>query len=446
MQTRFTPAQLEDPDLREADRILRACVHCGFCLATCPTYLLTGDELESPRGRIYLLKDMLETGRPATPEITRHVDSCLSCLSCQTTCPSGVNYMHLVDMGRARIEETGRRRFADLLVRRLLARVLPRDPLLRAALAAGRLARPLATLLPARLRAALDLLPVAAAAAPDASSFNRPGVFPAEGARRMRVALLSGCVQKTLGPDINAATIRLLTRHGAEVVVPGAAECCGALVHHLGEREAALRSARANVRAWTRAIGEGGLDAVVCNASGCGTMVKDYGFLLRSDPALADKAARISELACDVSELVRELALNAPRPPRKLAVAYLSACSMQHGQRLHEFPMALLAQAGFDLKPIPDPHLCCGSAGTYNVLQPRAAAELGRRKAESIGGVGAQAVATGNIGCMVQIARYTTLPVVHTVELLDWATGGPEPRALASPQGRGTGPAARAPD
>jgi glycolate oxidase iron-sulfur subunit len=441
MQTRFSPAQLEDPDLREADHILRACVHCGFCLATCPTYLLTGDELESPRGRIYLLKEMLETGRPATPEITRHVDSCLSCLSCMTTCPSGVNYMHLVDMGRARIEETGRRPLADRLLRWLLARVLPHDGLLRAALAAGRLARPLAGLLPARLGAAIDLLP-RAPADPGASLLNRPGLFAAGGARRIRVALLAGCVQKTLDADINAATIRLLTRHGVDVVVPAEAECCGALVHHMGEHEAALRSARANVRAWTRLIDEGGLDAVVCNASGCGTMVKDYGFLLRADPALADKAARISELACDVSELVRELALRAPRPPRELAVAYLSPCSMQHGQRLHELPMSLLAEAGFDVRPIPDAHLCCGSAGTYNLLHAGTAAELGRRKAESIASVGAEAVATGNIGCMVQIARFTPLPVVHTAELLDWATGGPEPRALAARPGEGRGPGA----
>lgn len=431
MQTSFTPAQLQDPDLREADRVLRSCVHCGFCLATCPTYLLTGDELESPRGRIYLLKNMLETGAPATAETTEHVDNCLSCLACMTTCPSGVNFMHLVDIGRARIESSAARSPLDRGMRRLLAYVLPRDQLFRAVLQAAKLAQPLRAFLPGRLRSAVALAGGALQRPNPASEpYNRAGLFPVSGTPRMRVALLGGCVQKVIGPDINAATIRLLNRHGVEVVVPGDSGCCGALVHHLGERERALESARANVRAWSKLIDEGGLDAVVCNASGCGTMAKDYGYLLRGDAELADKAARISELACDVGEMIRELRLELKPLPGRPAVAYLSACSLQHGQHIDELPMALLEEAGFDVRTIPDAHLCCGSAGTYNLLHADTASELGRRKAESIAAADPQIVAAGNIGCMTQIARYSEFPVAHTVELLDWATGGPSPRTL----------------
>ncbi|HLF58872.1 MAG TPA: glycolate oxidase subunit GlcF [Alphaproteobacteria bacterium] len=433
MQTRFTLQQLQDPDLREAEKILRACVHCGFCLATCPTYLELGDELDSPRGRIYLIKDMLENGKPASSQVARHVDRCLSCLGCMTTCPSGVNYMHLVDYARVRIEETRRRPWTERALRAMLALVLPRPVLFRPAVRLARFARPLARLLPARLKALVALAP---AALPPPAPGNRPQRFPAQGSRKMRVALLPGCVQTVLAPQINAATVRVLTRHGVEVVVPEGVGCCGALVHHLGRRDAALGNARANVAAWSRLVEQEGIEAIVVNAAGCGTMVKDYGYLLRDDPVFADRAARISELACDVAEIAGKIGIGAAKPPRPLTVAYHSACSLQHGQKLHDVGKNLLAAAGFETRDIPDGHLCCGSAGTYNLLEPEMAAVLAARKAAAIESVAPDVVATGNIGCIVQIGRALTRPVVHTVELLDWATGGPCPPALSREKDR----------
>jgi glycolate dehydrogenase iron-sulfur subunit len=428
MQTSFTLAQLTDPDIQEADAILRACVHCGFCTATCPTYVLLGDELDSPRGRIYLIKDMLENDRPATPEVVKHVDRCLSCLACMTTCPSGVHYMHLVDHGRRWIEETYDRPLADRLVRSLLATVLPRPGLFRLALLGAWLARPLARLLPARLATMLRLAPTRL---PSPSPVDRPQIFPAEGERVKRVALLAGCVQQVLAPQINEATIRLLTRHGCEVVVAQGAGCCGALVHHLGEEAGALAAARANIDAWQAVLDDGGLDAVVINASGCGTQIKDYGFMLRDDESHAQSAKRISALARDVTELLAEIGLARPVRATGQRVAYHSACSMQHGQRITAQPKALLAGAGFSVLDVPEGHLCCGSAGTYNILQPALARRLRDRKIGNIESVAPDIVAAGNIGCMTQLGAATAVPVVHTVELLDWATGGPLPRALA---------------
>jgi glycolate oxidase iron-sulfur subunit len=425
MQTSFTIAQLSDPDTREAEKILRTCVHCGFCTATCPTYVLLGDELDSPRGRIYLLKDMLENDRPATQEVVKHIDRCLSCLGCMTTCPSGVNYMHLVDHGRRRIEETYVRPLPDRLLRRLLGWLLPRPTLLRLALVGAWFAKPLARFMPAQLNALLSLAP---RVLPGPSSVERPQVFPAAGSRVKRVALLTGCVQNVVAPAINEATVRLLTRHGCEVVVAAGAGCCGALTHHLGRDAAAY--ARTNIDAWSKTLEDGGLDAIVINASGCGTQVKDYGFLLREDPNYAEKAARISALAKDVTEVVAQLNLAGPSLPSGLRVAYHSACSMQHGQRIHSLPSKLLAQAGFTVLDVPEAHLCCGSAGTYNIMQPALATALRDRKLGNIASVRPQLIATGNIGCMTQLGVATSLPLVHTVELLDWATGGPVPPAL----------------
>jgi len=431
VQTNFTLAQLADPDLAEANKILRACVHCGFCTATCPTYLLLGDELDGPRGRIYLIKDMLEGGKPATEKVVTHIDRCLSCLACMTTCPSGVHYMHLVDQGRVHIEETYRRPWHERWLRRLLARVLPSPALFRLAMVGARLARPLAILMPGRLRAMLGMasMPVHAP-----SSDDRPQVFPAGGARRKRVALLTGCVQRALAPEINSATVRLLTRHGCEVVIAEGVGCCGALAHHLGHEHDALASVRANVRAWSAEIERRGLDAIVVNASGCGTMVKDYGYLLRSDPEWKDRAATVSSRARDISEVMAELGLARPTRTTGQVVAYHSACSLQHGQRVRDEPKRLLAAAGFGVRDVPEGHICCGSAGTYNLLQPALAERLGRRKVGHIESVRPDIVATGNIGCMVQISRGTSIPVVHTVELLDWATGGPMPSALVRAQ------------
>ncbi len=427
MQTSFTAAQLADPDVAASEKILRACVHCGFCTATCPTYTLLGDELDSPRGRIYLIKDMLENDRPPTEEIVKHVDRCLSCLSCMTTCPSGVNYMHLVDHARHRIETSFTRPWRDRLMRRAFGVVLPRPGLFRLALGASRLARPLSRILPQPLRAALALVPTRL---PKASPVDRAQVFAAEGTPAKRVALLSGCAQQVLKPEINAATIRLLTRHGCEVVVADGAGCCGALPHHLGEDGKAL--ARQNILAWTREIERGGLDAIVANASGCGTMVKDYGFMFRNDPTLAAPAAAVSALGRDVTELMSAIGLRAPVQPTGQRVAYHSACSLQHGQQVREEPKALLKAAGFVVLEPPEGHLCCGSAGTYNLFQPQLASRLRDRKVAAIDSVSPELVAAGNIGCITQIAAGTRLPVVHTAELLDWATGGPRPPAVSS--------------
>jgi glycolate oxidase iron-sulfur subunit len=428
MQTNFTLAQLADPDIAASERILRACVHCGFCTATCPTFVLLGDELDSPRGRIYLIKDMLEQAKPASAAVVKHIDRCLSCLSCMTTCPSGVHYMHLVDHARRHIEQTYRRPLPDRLLRRLLAFVLPFPGRFRLALLGALLARPLARWLPGRLGAMLALAPPRL---PAPSPVDRPQTFPAEGARKARVALLTGCAQQVLAPAINEATVRLLTRHGVEVVVARGAGCCGALAHHLGDEAAALRSARAAIDAWCRVAEQGGLDAVVINASGCGTVVKDYGFMLRADPAYAARAARISALAKDITEVMAGLELRPVVTDADLVVAYHSACSMQHGQRLIEPPKRLLSQLGFTVKDIPEGHLCCGSAGTYNLLQPAIADRLRARKLANIAQVAPDLVATGNIGCITQLAAGGTLPVVHTVALLDWATGGPCPPELA---------------
>ncbi len=426
MQTHFTEAQLRDPGIARANQILRACVHCGFCTATCPTYQVLGDELDSPRGRIYLIKEMLESGRAADEKTVTHIDRCLSCLACMTTCPSGVHYMHLVDHARAHIEKTYRRPWRDRVLRWLLARVIPHPRRFRLALLGARMARPFARVLPdARLKAMVAMAPERL---PPASRNDAPQVFPAQGARRLRVALLTGCAQRVLDPAINEATIRLLTRLGCEVVVADGAGCCGALTHHMGREAEAHRSAAANIRAWTEEKRRGGLDAIVINTSGCGTTVKDYGHMFRTT-GMAAEAAEVAGLACDVTELLARLAPEA-RAPEPLRVAYHAACSLRHGQKVTEAPKALLKAAGFAVVEPADAHLCCGSAGTYNLLQPEISGELKRRKVATLEARAPDVIAAGNIGCMVQIGSGTGIPVVHTVELLDWATGGPRPRAL----------------
>jgi len=432
VQTTFTAEQLADPDVEESEKIIRKCVHCGFCTATCPTYVTLGNELDSPRGRIYLIKDMLENGRPADEQVVTHIDRCLSCLACMTTCPSGVNYMHLVDHARAHIEKTYKRPFADRWLRSLLAFVLPYPARFRAALQLARLGRPFARLMdgvPA-LRPLAAMLRLAPGSVPARSPNSSPGTHQAVGPSKRRVALLTGCAQAVLDPGINDATISLLTRLGIEVVVPKGEGCCGALVHHMGREEQALASARQNVDAWTRAMENGGLDAIVITASGCGTTIKDYGFMLRLDPDYADKAARVSGLAKDVTEFLATLELPAPTVKPGLTVTYHSACSMQHGQKITRQPKDLLQKAGFIVKEPREGHLCCGSAGTYNIMQPENSARLRDRKVRNLEATGAALVATGNIGCITQIASAAAMPVVHTVELLDWAYGGKKPQAI----------------
>ena len=427
MQTKFTEAQLADPGTARANQILRSCVHCGFCTATCPTYQVLGDELDSPRGRIYLIKDMLENERVPDEKTVTHIDRCLSCLACMTTCPSGVHYMHLVDHARAYIEEHYRRPWPDRALRWLLARILPHPMRFRLALAAAKLGRPLRGLMPdARLRAMLDMVP---ARIPPVSRNDDPQSFAPLGPRRMRVALMTGCAQKALDTDINDATIRLLTRLGCEVVVAKGAGCCGALTHHMGREAEAHGSAAANIHAWMAEIRGEGLEAIVINTSGCGTTVKDYGHMFRSGP-LAAEAAEISARALDVSELLVKLGLP-EGAPKGLRVAYHAACSLQHGQKVKTAPKDLLKRAGFEVVEPADPHLCCGSAGTYNLMQPEISGELKRRKVATLEAKAPQVIAAGNIGCMMQIGSGTGVPVVHTVQLLDWATGGPVPPALA---------------
>ncbi|MBO9464118.1 glycolate oxidase subunit GlcF [Tropicibacter sp. R15_0] len=426
MQTLFTPDQLEDPGTKRANEILRSCVHCGFCTATCPTYQVLGDELDSPRGRIYLIKDMLENERVPDEKTVQHIDRCLSCLACMTTCPSGVHYMHLVDHARAYIEKTYKRPFSDRALRWILAQILPYPTRFRLALLGAKIGRPFAFLMPdARLRAMLDMAPKTI---PPVSRNDDPQSFAPKVARKKRVALMTGCAQKALNTDINDATIRLLTRLGCEVVVAKGAGCCGALTHHMGKEDQSHASAAANIRAWQAEMANGGLDAIVINTSGCGTTVKDYGHMFRND-ALADQAKAVSDIAMDISEVLMQLELpeNTAQP---LRIAYHAACSLQHGQQIKTHPKTLLKRVGFEVVEPTDSHLCCGSAGTYNLMQPEISGQLKTRKVKTLEAQSPDVIAAGNIGCMMQIGSGTDVPIVHTVELLDWATGGPKPPKL----------------
>lgn len=455
MQTTFTSAQLRDPGTARANQILRACVHCGFCTATCPTYQVLGDELDSPRGRIYLIKDMLENERVPDAKTVKHIDRCLSCLACMTTCPSGVHYMHLVDHARAYINQHYQRPPGDRLLRWVLARVLPYPGRFRLALLGAKIAKPFAGLIPdARLRAMIRMAPKVI---PPVSRNDDPQTFPAAD-QRMRVVLMTGCAQRALNTDINDATIRLLTRLGAEVVIPEGQGCCGALTHHMGKEDEAHATAARNIQAWTAQMDAGDLDAIVINTSGCGTTVKDYGHMFRNTD-LAEDAARVSAIAKDVSEVLLDLlpigsphldlnvakggiaGIDAQRLPSDtdgadtggLRVAYHAACSLQHGQKIKAAPKDLLKRAGFAVMEPADSHLCCGSAGTYNLMQPEISDQLKVRKVRTLAALRPHVIAAGNIGCMMQIGTNAGVPIVHTVELLDWATGGPRPPAFDRP-------------
>lgn len=435
MQTTFTPEQLADPSTARSNEILRACVHCGFCTATCPTYQVLGDELDSPRGRIYLIKDMLENDRDPDEKTVKHIDRCLSCLACMTTCPSGVHYMHLVDHAREYIDQRYKRPFTDRALRWVLARILPYPMRFRVALLGAKIGRPFARFMPdARLRAMLEMAPKVI---PPVSRNDDPQTFEAKGAAVKRVALMTGCAQKALNTDINDATIRLLTRLGCEVVVAEGAGCCGALTHHMGKTSESHATAAKNIRAWCAEMDAGGLDAIVINTSGCGTTVKDYGHMFRNDPALAADAARVAAIAKDVSEVLIDLAplegipdLHHEPVPEGMVVAYHAACSLQHGQQIKTYPKDLLKRAGFSVVEPADSHLCCGSAGTYNLMQPEISGQLKARKVQTLEAKNPDVIAAGNIGCMMQIGSAASVPIVHTVELLDWAAGGRKPAAL----------------
>ncbi|GDX37610.1 glycolate oxidase iron-sulfur subunit [Candidatus Pelagibacterales bacterium] len=429
MQTNFTKKQLQDSNISSADGILRKCVHCGFCNATCPTYQIVGDELDGPRGRIYLIKDMLENDKPANEKIAKHIDRCLSCYACMTTCPSGVNYMHLVDHARNHIEKTFVRPFFDRFIRNLLSKILPSPTLFRMAGYSARLFYPFRFLFPKKIKNMMKYMPNSF---PVSRQENKE-IYSPVGKTYARVALLTGCVQRVISPQINDATIDILNRHGVEVIVPKKVDCCGSLNHHLGKEELAHKSFINNINSWFKWYEEKNLDAILVTTSGCGTTLKDYGYIFRDHPdkELRRKAKMVSSLAKDVTEyLGKNIKLNYVKKDKKFTIAYHSACSMQHGQKIHNQPMDLLKKTGNEIVEIPDGHLCCGSAGTYNLLQDEMAAELLKRKVSNIDKVKPDFISTGNIGCMTQISSGTKIPIVHTIEILNWYTGGEKPTAI----------------
>jgi len=429
MQTNFTKKQLQDSNISSADGILRKCVHCGFCNATCPTYQIVGDELDGPRGRIYLIKDMLENDKPANEKIAKHIDRCLSCYACMTTCPSGVNYMHLVDHARNHIEKTFVRPFFDRFIRNLLSKILPSPTLFRMAGYSARLFYPFRFLFPKKIKNMMKYMPNSF----PVSRQENTEIYSPVGKTYARVALLTGCVQRVISPQINDATIDILNRHGVEVIVPKKVDCCGSLNHHLGKEELAHKSFINNINSWFKWYEEKNLDAILVTTSGCGTTLKDYGYIFRDHPdkELRRKAKMVSSLAKDVTEyLGKNIKLNYMKKDKKFKIAYHSACSMQHGQKIHSQPMDLLKKTGNEIVEIPDGHLCCGSAGTYNLLQDEMAAELLKRKVSNIDKVKPDFISTGNIGCMTQISSGTKIPIVHTIEILNWYTGGEKPIAI----------------
>ena len=432
METNFSKEQLKNKDNKSSEKILRKCVHCGFCNATCPTYQLFGDELDGPRGRIYLIKDMLENNKPANNKIVKHIDRCLSCYSCMTTCPSGVNYMHLIDHGRSHIEKTYKRPFNERIIRNFLSKILPSAFNFRLVVLFTHLIRPFKFFLPKNIREMINLMPKKF----PKNTLPKKKIYLPTGKKKpvARVALLTGCVQKVISPQINEATIRLLNRHRIEVVVLKKIDCCGSLNHHLGKTEMALKTFKNNITIWYDEYLKNGLDAIISNTSGCGTTLKDYGFILRSDSILKKKAKKISELTKDISEyLDANVKLNfipKTKNEKTYKIAYHSACSMQHGQKIHDEPINLIKKTGNEVLDIPDGHLCCGSAGTYNLLQNDIAKKLLKNKVINIQKLDPQFITTGNIGCITQISNGTKIPILHTVELIDWYTGGPKPEVL----------------
>jgi len=433
METKFSEKQLEDRDNKSSEKILRKCVHCGFCNATCPTYNLLGAELDGPRGRIYLIKDMLENNKPANKNIVKHIDRCLSCYGCMTTCPSGVNYMHLIDHGRNHIEKTYKRPFKEKLIRNFLSWTLPSATNFKIISILTLLVKPFIIFLPKKMREMVKLMPTSF----PKNTLPKLQIYPPTNRKKpvARVALLTGCVQKVISPQINEATIRLLNRHGIEVIVPKQIGCCGSLNHHLGKEEKAKETFKNNITIWYNEYLNKGLDAIISNTSGCGTTIKDYAFIFRADKDFKNKAKKISELAKDISEyLNKNVKLNfikEKKITRKYRIAYHSACSMQHGQKIHKEPINLIKRTGNEVVEIPEGHICCGSAGTYNLLQPDIAKNLLKNKISNIEKIMPEIISTGNVGCITQIAQGTKIPILHTIEIIDWYTGGPKPDILS---------------
>tara|TARA_Y100000590_G_scaffold107752_1_gene122604 strand:+ start:1415 stop:2722 length:1308 start_codon:yes stop_codon:yes gene_type:complete len=432
METNFSDKQLKDKDNKSSEKILRKCVHCGFCNATCPTYRILGDELDGPRGRIYLIKEMLENDKPANEKIVKHIDRCLSCYACMTTCPSGVNYMHLIDHGRQHIEKTYQRPFWDRLTRNALSIVLS-DPLnFRIIAILTRFLKPFSFIFPKKIKNMVNLMPKRF----PKKTLPNLRIYPAKKRKKpvARVALLTGCVQKVISPQINESTIRLLNRHGIEVIVPKNINCCGSLNYHIGKSDIAKKTFKKNILIWHNEYLKNGLDAIISNTSGCGTTMKDYGFIFRSDNEIKKKAKKISELTKDITEYLDENVkldfIEEIKKEKKYKIAYHSPCSMQHGQKIHKEPINLIKKTGNEVVDIPDGHICCGSAGTYNLLQTELSKKLLDEKISNIKKIKPQIISTGNIGCITQILQSTKIPILHTVEIIDWYTGGPKPDIL----------------
>jgi len=428
MQSNFSKNQLNDADNASSDKIFKKCVHCGMCNATCPTYQILGDELDGPRGRIYLIKDMLENEKKPTSKVVKHIDRCLSCYSCMTTCPAGVNYMHIIDHGKKYIEKNYERPFFDRVIRKFLSIVLPNTGYFRLVSLLVKLSKPVHFLFPSKIKDMMSLMPVSF----PKKTIKQKEIYRVNGKKTIsRVALLTGCVQKEISPQINEATIRLLNRHGVEVVVPKKIRCCGSLNHHLGKEDDAHQDFKNNINTWYDEHLKGNLDAILSNTSGCGTTMKDYGFIFKDDKKMKKKAKVISKLTKDVTEYLNEnLKLNFKSKDKKYKIAYHSACSMQHGQKVHNQPIELLTRTNNEVMEIPEGHICCGSAGTYNILQSKIAKELLRKKVKNIESLEPDFISTGNIGCITQIANGTKTPILHTIEILDWYTGGPKPKIL----------------
>ena len=430
MQTNFSERQLKDKDNKSSEKILRKCVHCGFCNATCPTYELLGNELDGPRGRIYLIKDMIEKNKPANEKIVKHIDRCLSCYSCMTTCPSGVNYMHLIDHGRKHIENTYIRPFRDRFLRNFLSWVLPNTLNFKLVSFFILFIKPINFLFPKKIKKMIKFMPSKF----PKRSLPKMELYYAKNKKKpiARVALLTGCVQKVISPQINEATIRILNRHNIEVVVPKSINCCGSLNHHIGKSKIAEETFKHNITIWYDEYLNKGLDAIISNTSGCGTTLKDYGFIFSADKDFKKKAKKISELTKDITEyLDQNVKLNFNKKLEKsYKIAYHSACSMQHGQKIHKEPVNLIKKTGNEVIEIPDGHICCGSAGTYNLLQSDIAEKLLEKKLFNIQKIKPEIISTGNIGCITQISSGTNIPILHTVEIIDWYTGGPKPNIL----------------
>ncbi len=422
MRTNFTPDRLTDPQIAAAEKELRACVHCGICTATCPTYTLLGDELDGPRGRIQLIQHMLETNAEPSAKVVTHIDRCLSCLACVSACPSGVNYPRLIDAAREHIERKATRPSHRRWLRRALGHVLPRRALLRPLLALGRVGAAFAPLLPASLAEparAAGRLP-RAERVPARMRVSRPHGKPIG-----RIALHVGCVQEVLAPRITGAALRVLTRHGFEVTTVEGSGCCGALNHHLGQAAEAKAFAKALAGDIEAAERDQPFDAIVTTASGCGAVVRDYGYQL-----CGDAAESIGKRTRDIADMLRDVPLKTARSHRATRVAYHAACSLTHGMKQAAAAPQILRTLGFDVVEPRDTQ-CCGSAGVYNILEPEIAGRLQKRKAASLMETKPKLIATGNIGCLAQIAAAVDVPVVHTIELIDWATGGPPPAVSA---------------